>query len=99
LRIDDASDDDRLQELVDATNGRVRGWNVARLSLTYGTPPPVWPPDVVLGTTMLAARLWRRKDSPAGVEPMGDAFAFVAKSDPDISMMLRIGAWAGPGVG
>lgn len=97
LRVKDDDDDDRLQELVDATNARVRGWRVAALALE--TDPPVWPADVVLGATMLCARLWRRKDSPAGVEPMGDTFAFVARSDPDISLLLRIGAYAGPGLG
>jgi hypothetical protein len=82
---------------VDATNVRVRGWNVARLALDV--EPAAWPDDVVLGTTMLAARMWRRKNSPSGTEVMGDAFAFVAKSDPDISMYLRIGTYTGPAVG
>lgn len=96
LRITDAADDDRLQDLVDATNARVRGWNVARLALD--ADPVAWPADVILGTTMLCCRLWRRKDSPAGTAPVGDV-VFVASSDADVAMLLRLGSYAAPGVG
>lgn len=100
LRISDTADDDRLQDVVDAVNGRVRGWPVAALSLTHGTPPPVWPADVVLGTTMLTVRLWRRKDSPAGVETVGELGPiYVQRNDPDIAVMLRLGSYGGAGLG
>lgn len=100
LRVKDDDDDDRLQELVDAVNLRVRGWPVAALSLVHGAAPPSWPDDVVLGATMLAARLWRRKDSPAGVETVGELGpVYVQRNDPDIALLLRLGSYGGAGLG
>lgn len=50
-----------------------------------------WAPDVVLGATMLAARLIRRRNSPAGVEAFtADGAAYVSRHDPDIARFLRL---------
>jgi hypothetical protein len=59
-----------------------------------------WDVDVELGATMLAGRLWRRRDSPAGVETFaGDGAVYVQRTDPDVAMLLQIGAYAPPRVG
>lgn len=96
----DAARDARLQQRVDAVNAWVRTLPVASDSLTYGTTPPAWPPYVILGATMLATRLWRRKDSPSGVETFTDQGAvYVSRNDPDVAQLLRIGTYTPPQVG
>jgi hypothetical protein len=56
-----------------------------------------WADDRVLGATMLAARLLRRKNSPGGVESFGsEQLAYVRRSDPDIDRLLGLGR---PGIG
>ncbi len=87
----DAARDARLQLRVDAVNAWVRQLPVASDSLTYGAPPPAWPSYVTLGGTMLATRLWRRKDSPSGVEAFTDGTAFyVQRNDPDVARLLKL---------
>lgn len=89
----DAGRDARVQLRVDAVNAWVRTLPVASDSLTYGATPPAWPPYVTLGATMLATRLWRRKDSPAGVEAFTDQGAvYVSRTDPDIGRLLKLTA-------
>lgn len=95
-----AARDARLQLRVDAVNSWVRDLPVASDALTYGTPPPAWPSYVVLGGTMLATRLWRRKDSPSGVETFTDQGAvYVSRNDPDVAQLLRVGNYTAPQVG
>jgi hypothetical protein len=87
----DAPRDARLQLRVDAVNTWVRQLPVAADSLTYGSPPPAWPSYITLGGTMLATRLWRRKDSPSGVEAFTDGTAFyVQRNDPDVARLLKL---------
>ncbi|WJZ03472.1 hypothetical protein [Corynebacterium freiburgense] len=44
------------------------------------------------GAHMLAARLWRRRASPSGVETIGELGpSYVAKYDPDIEALLNLG--------
>lgn len=96
----DAARDARLQTRVDAVNAWVRLLPVASDALTYGAPPPVWPPYVILGGTMLTTRLWRRKDSPSGVETFTDQGAvYVSRNDPDVAQLLRLGSFTRPVVG
>lgn len=61
----------------------------------------VYTPDaeVYQAAVMLAARLYRRRNSPGGVETFADSIAYVARYDPDIQRALRQGAWSLPGVG
>lgn len=92
--------DVRVQLRVWATNSWVRSLPVASDSLTFGDPPPAWPDSVVLGATMLACRLWRRKDSPSGVETFADQGAvYVSRNDPDVAQLLRLGSYTPPMVG
>lgn len=104
----DAARDARLQTRVDAVNAWVRALPVASDSLTYGTPaypaapgpPPQWPAHVTLGALMLCTRLWRRKDSPSGVEAFTDQGAvYVQRNDPDVAQLLRLGSFTPPLVG
>ena len=98
LRIDDTVDDDALGDVVKAVNALVRGWPVSERATTRDLSD--WPDNIVTGANMLAARLWRRRDTPAGVVAFGDAGAvYVQRNDPDVAMLLELGAWARPAVG
>lgn len=71
---------------------------------TWPTEPALpasgWPEDLELGANMLAARLVRRRNSPDGVAALTDAGAvYIARTDPDIGMLLQVGAFARPAVG
>ena len=48
------------------------------------------------GARMYAAREYRRRNSPSGIESFGDVTSFVARWDPDIDRALQTGAWARP---
>jgi hypothetical protein len=48
------------------------------------------------GGVMYAAREYRRRNSPAGVELLGDTASFVTRYDTDIERALHTGAWAPP---
>jgi len=45
---------------------------------------------------MYAAREYRRRNSPAGIETFGDQTSFVSRFDPDIDRALQTGSYAGP---
>lgn len=52
------------------------------------------------GATMLAARVYRRRNSPAGIESLGEMGpTYVSRYDPDLDMMLGFGRWQSPKVG
>jgi hypothetical protein len=96
LQITDSGDDDELGGIVAAVNNQVRTWAVSQAAVDSGE----WPDRIVRGATMLAARLFRRKGSPAGVESFGSlGGAYVMRTDPDIAMLLKLGPWTGPQVG
>lgn len=59
-----------------------------------------WSESTALAATMLAARLVRRRNSPAGVEAFTDTGAvYVSRYDADVALMLRMGDYAAPKVG
>lgn len=96
LGITDNRDDARLSDIIAAVNSEVRCWPVASRSIGLVS----WYPSTALGSTLLAARLFRRKNSPAGVEAFGTGgAAYVMRNDPDIAMMLKLGSWSGPQLG
>jgi hypothetical protein len=82
-----AADDDQLIAAVDAVNA----WVAALPWVTRLPDPDVWPADVSYGATMLAARYWRRRNSPAGVDAATDAVVYVPRRDSDLDMFLRTG--------
>lgn len=103
LDITDTDDDDALSIAVAAVNAKVRDWPCADRArqVDQATADQVgWTAAVQEGATMLAMRLWRRKDSPAGVVAFGDQGAvYVQRNDPDVAMLLNLGAWQRPAVG
>lgn len=60
--------------------------------------PPGYTPDAEAyqGAVMYAAREYRRRNSPAGVETFGDTASFVTRYDSDIDRALHTGAFAPP---
>lgn len=92
----DTIDDNRLTRIVAAVNDLVRDLPIADDADGLDN----WPARVVEGATMLAGRIWRRKDSPSGVDSFG-AFGpvYVQRNDPDVAQLLRMGQYARPTVG
>jgi hypothetical protein len=106
LRIDDAdTDDDAL--IARAIGSAEVETQRARRDQYQPADPPTDPPstsyqpdgEVYQGAVMLAARLVRRRNSPAGIETFTDSVAYVSRWDPDIQRALRQGAYAWPAVG
>lgn len=94
LSISDDRLDDAVTEACDAVNAFVRTLRVADVD------GEDWPAYVMLGATMMAGRLVRRRNSPSGVEAFTDAGGvYVSRNDPDVAAMLRIGAYQQPSVG
>lgn len=104
LRIaaEDVDDDDQLDVIVAAVQSTVRRWPVAAdaRGAVEDTPGEAWPEAVEYGATLLGARLYRRRNSPAGVETFGQLGAvYVMRNDPDVAMLLKLGPYARPAVG
>ena len=72
----------------------------AVLALVQGLPagaPAPWGAETTLGAVMLTARLYRRRNSPAGIESLSEMGAtYVSRYDSDIARLLRIDAFMGP---
>jgi hypothetical protein len=84
--VDDDSDA-LLSEVVEAVNSLVPTWLVE--------PANGWAAHHHLGATMLAVRLYRRKDSPGGLAQFGmEGAAYVAGNWPDVAMLLGLGNYA-----
>lgn len=59
-----------------------------------------WDDRTTQGAIMLAARLYRRRNTPAGVESYaGEGAVYVARTDPDVAVLLRVGIAATPRAG
>lgn len=102
LAISDSRDDTRLETIVAAVNAQVRSWRCSEAAVVEPPAPPLedWPGNIVLGATMLGARLLRRKNSPGGVEAFGtDGAVYVSRTDPDVAQLLGLGSWQPPVVG
>lgn len=96
LRLEDTTDDDRLEAVVAAVNGKVRGWPCSEAAVDA----PAFPDAVVEGATLLAGRLFRRRESPAGVAAFGELGpVYVMRNDPDVAMLLNLGSWTRPMIG
>lgn len=100
LDIGDARDDDAIEPVVRAVNTKVLSWRVA--AVADGATD--WSGDqvahIVQGATMLAARLYRRRNTPDGVTAFSDAGpVYVQRNDPDVAQLLNLGAYAKPAVG
>lgn len=86
-------DDSQLDAVVAAVNEQVAQWH------GY-TPDEDFRSSHLLGGTMLAAHLYRRRNTPGGVEQFNElGIAYVQRSDPHVSQLLGLGAWTEPRVG
>ena len=98
LQLPPGDEDTIVNDCVDAANsivGRYVGEDVP----TDETVPSAT--DCRIAATMLAARLYRRRNSPEGVQgitPEGVAIGIV-RSDADIARLLRIDSYSTPMIG
>lgn len=90
--------DAMIGNVVDAVNEVVRALPIVA-DADRDTYPAEWPERVATGATMLAARVFRRRNSIDGVQPMADSVAYVSRTDPDVAQLLQIGAYEKPAVG
>lgn len=84
---DNVTERDHIATAVAAVNTYVRTFHDEPAD---GAP---WPPNVVLGSVILSARITRRRNSPAGVEFVGDMGAtYVSRYvDPEVEYLLGLG--------
>lgn len=62
--------------------------------------PPQGKQHIIRGFTMLVARLYRRRNSPGGIEALGETGpVYISRRDPDIAMLLGLGEYTRPAVG
>lgn len=93
-----ATDDPNLIQCVAAVNAMVAGLPTKATTTEAGAES--WADQTITGAIMLAARLVRRRNSPAGVEAFTDAgAAYVSRYDSDISRMLRLDQFTPPLIG
>lgn len=99
LAEDDTSDDPILAGVVSATNRWVAATAYVQELDPVTWPYPMWPADVQQAGVMLAARLYRRRNTPGGIESMADTAVYVPRRDSDVDRLLHMGAWAPPRAG
>jgi hypothetical protein len=93
---DDTDDDAILSDICVA----VMVWVADLPYVAEQDPEYDWPATVHQGAIQLAARWYRRRLSPSGIDAITDAGAvYVARSDPEISQLLHLDNWAYPRVG
>lgn len=81
--------DETIGTTIDAVVDMVTSWK--------STTIDHWPPRWRQGTIMLIARYVRRRNSPSGVETVGDmGVAYVSRKDPDVAQLLEIGPYSKP---
>lgn len=88
------------QPLLDDVCAAVNAW-VARLPLVRwastqpdpDAPDVVWPADAFQGAVMLAARHYRRRNSPSGTQASSDLVVYLPQRDSDVDQLLRIGGY------
>jgi hypothetical protein len=90
LRLDDTDDD-----LVAAVTAAVNSW-ATNVPYLVAAGDGDWPTDGRQGLVMLAARLYRRRNTPGGVEALGADVVYVPRRDADVTAMLHL---ARPAVG
>lgn len=74
--------------VVAAVNSLIRGW-------LSPAPDGEWAAHHRYGADLLAARMYRRRESPAGFQMQGmEAAVYVSRNDPDVAQLLGLGAYA-----
>lgn len=103
LGITDNADDAAISGVVGAVNAKVQTFPVAAIADTDPAPGDWSDPafaHIVQGAVLLAARLFRRRNSPDGVTAIDSASpAYIARTDPDVALLLQIGDNVAPAVG
>lgn len=82
-----------LDTVTGAVTDYVNGLPIRQDQLVGVTDPSTvdWTSSMRLGALMLAARLYRRRNSPTGIEGFADAgVSYVARQDPDVSRLLGL---------
>lgn len=96
LNAQDTSDDDLLRAVAAMAEPYVQRcrpeWLMTDATGTKYVPDA----ETYQGAVMYAAREYRRRNSPAGVEMFGDVTSFVSRFDPDIDRALQTGIYARP---
>lgn len=92
----DTADDVLITDIIAAAEPEVCR---ARPDSFSDSTTPADVPDAYRGGVMLAARLVRRRLSPAGIESFGESVTYVASFDPDLDRFLRRNRFRMPGVG
>ena len=88
--------DDLLEDIVAAVNVKVAALPIAESH--HGASQ--WRSDIIHGAVMLCARLYQRRNTAQGYEAFGDGGAvYIQRNDPDIAMLLELGAYAKPKIG
>lgn len=84
---DSTEDLEALQDVVEAVCSLVPTW--------LEVPAGGWAAHHHLGATLLAVRLFRRRDSPGGFAQFGlEGASYVQGNWPDVAMLLGVGAYA-----
>jgi hypothetical protein len=102
LRLTVPADVDLLTQVCAAVNAwiaRLPYVRSASVQLDPDVDAVVWPRDAYQGAVMLAARMYRRRNTPSGVEAMTDLVVYLPRRDSDVDQLLRIGAYARVQVG
>jgi len=104
LRLDgtDPADDDLVRRVSGLAELYVQRCRPDQWTTPTDVEPTSYVPDaeVYQAAVMYAAREYRRRNSPGGIESITDAGAtYVSKYDSDIERALRTGTWAEPAVG
>lgn len=87
-------EDTHLSLVIPAVNAHVEG-----LPSIDRNPDGTWQATTQLGAVMLAARMYRRKNSPGGIEAVGEVTTYVSRYDSDIARLLNIDSFKKPMVG
>lgn len=98
LRGDDVVDDDLLDSVCAMAEPYVERCRPEFAVAATDSTPASYAPDAEAynGAVMYAAREFRRRNSPGGIEVFGEVTSFVTRYDTDIERALHTGAWAPP---
>lgn len=90
LKLEPGADDAVLELAVAATNAWVAASVPYVANAAELDPVAPWPDDVILGATMLAARWYRRRNTPAGIEAFTDNVVYLPRRDGDVDYLLHL---------
>lgn len=97
LRLTDPADQSLIEDVCAAVNAwcaRLPYVRAGSVVVDQDDPTVVlWPADAYQGARMLAARMYRRRNTPSGVESMTDVVVYLPRRDSDVDQLLRIGGY------